>query len=436
MDRDARAPLHYEICVGGTLDDHWATWFDDLVVTSTAPARTVLRGPLADQAALHGVLSQIRDLGLVLLSVRALATAPRYRSPAPTGTGHPSDAHPTPTVMRAATIRRFGGPDVIEIADVPVPDPGLGMVRVRVGASAVNPIDVSTRTGRLTEAGLVAPTPVLGLGWDVAGHVDAVGVGVERFAVGDAVIGLRDLLWSYPGAHAEQVVVDASAVAPAPARVSMVEAATIPLNALTADRALGLTGLRAGQTLLVTGAAGAVGGYVLELAAARGIHAVALAGADDQRLVRGLGAAAFVPRTAQVGAAVRAVVPGGVDAVIDAAVVGIAAHDALRGEGTFVALVAPFAPPPIRGTHVLVQEVVADGARLAELAALVDAGRLTPRVADTVPLDDIAAAHRRMEAGGLRGRIVLEPDLGRAAAPAHPHSNHHGRTHDDDAATN
>jgi NADPH2:quinone reductase len=437
VDRDAHAPLHYEICVGGALDDHWTTWFDELVVTSTAPARTVLRGPLADQAALHGVLSQVRDLGLTLLSVRALTTARRPQSQEPTGRGHPPATRDAEKVMRAATVPRFGGPDVIEIADVPVPDPGPGTVRVRVAASAVNPIDLATRAGQLTQAGLLAPAPVLGLGWDVAGDVDAVGAGVHRFAVGDAVIGLRDQLWSYPGAHAEQVVLDASALARAPTRVSAVEAATIPLNALTADRALGLTGLRAGQTLLVTGAAGAVGGYVLELAAVRGILAVALAGAGDEALARSLGAAAFVPRTAPVGPAVRTIVPGGVDAVVDAAVIGIGAHDALRGEGTFVALVAPFAPPPVRGTRVLVQEVVADGARLTELAALVDAGLLTPRVADTMPLAEIAAAHRRIEAGGLRGRIVLEPHPGCCVQPTPPERRtDHRRTRDDNAHRN
>jgi NADPH:quinone reductase-like Zn-dependent oxidoreductase len=102
-------------------------------------------------------------------------------------------------------------------------------------------------------------------------------------------------------------------------------------------------------------------------------------------------------------------VPGGVDAVIDAAVLGIVAHEALRGGGTFVALVRPFAPPPIRGTEVVVQEVFADGARLTELAALVDAGHLTLRVAETMALTEAAAAHRRYATGGLRGRLVLVP---------------------------
>jgi NADPH:quinone reductase-like Zn-dependent oxidoreductase len=310
--------------------------------------------------------------------------------------------------MRSVVVRRFGGPEVLELIEHDPPDPLPHQIRVQVSASSVNPIDLSTRAGRLTEAGLVAPAPQLGLGWDVAGIVSAVGDAVERFAVGDHVVGLRDLLFA-PGAHADEVVLDSSAAAPAPASIAPHEAATLPLNALTADRALELTGLRRGQTLLVTGAAGAVGGFALELAALRGIHTVAVARADDEPLVRTLGAAEFVPRIDRLGSAVRTLVPGGVDAVIDSAVLGITALDALRAEGTFVALVAPFAPPPIRGTRVLVQEVWADGARLAELVALVPAGHLRPRVARVLPLTEAVEAHRLVEMGGLRGRIVLAP---------------------------
>ncbi|MEU2661377.1 zinc-binding dehydrogenase [Micromonospora sp. NPDC007220] len=310
--------------------------------------------------------------------------------------------------MKAVAVRRFGGPEVLEIVDVPAPEAGPGQVRVRVAAAAVNRIDLSTRNGALSEAGLLAPAPVVWLGWDVAGRVDQVGPGVTRFAPGDQVIGLRDVL-SAGGAQAEYVVLDDRAVAPAPAGVPAARAAALPLAGLTADRSLTLTGLRAGQTLLVTGAAGGVGGLLLELATMRGVRTVAVADSDDEAVVRGLGATWFVPRTQRLAEAVRRKVPGGVDAVVDAAVVGVAAHEALRPEGTFVALVAPFAPPPLRATRVVVQEVFADGARLTELAALVGAGRLSPRVADTLPLDQVGVAHDRLAGGGLRGRLVLTP---------------------------
>ncbi|WP_308257811.1 NADP-dependent oxidoreductase [Pseudonocardia lacus] len=309
--------------------------------------------------------------------------------------------------MNATIIARSpGGPDVLELVDRPLPEPGPGQLRVRVQASTVNPIDLSHRAGRLASAGLTAPSDTIELGWDVAGRVDAVGAGVRSFAVGDAVIGLRDLLFA-PGAHAEHVVLDETALAPAPPGLPPELAAALPLNGLTAARSLDLAAVPAGGTLLVTGAGGGVGGFALELAALRGLRTVALARPGQEDLV---GGAEHVVTSAEgLGAAVRRLVPGGVDAVVDAAVLGIVAHDALRGGGTFVALVAPFAPPPIRGTRVVVQEVLADGARLRELSALAAAGRLTPRVAEQLPLAEAARAHALLEAGGLRGRVVLRP---------------------------
>lgn len=312
--------------------------------------------------------------------------------------------------MKALIVRNFGGPDSLTIAEIPMPDPQAGQLRVKVAASAVNPIDLSTRSRALAQGGLLVQAPEVALGWDFAGVVDNVGTGITRFRPGDRVIGLRDVLSSIPGAQAEYVVVDESAVAPAPKGATLVEAATLPLNALTADRSLGLAGSGPGDTLLVTGAAGGVGGYVLELAKLRGVHTVAVASAGDEALVRELGAADFVPRADKLAQPVRDLVPGGVDAVIDAAVLGITAHEALRGGGRFVALVRPLAPPPIRGTEVVVQEVFADGSRLAELSALVDAGHLTLRVADTVRLTEAATAHERFSEERLRGRLVLVTD--------------------------
>jgi NADPH:quinone reductase-like Zn-dependent oxidoreductase len=309
--------------------------------------------------------------------------------------------------VKAIIVRRTGGPEVLELVDVPLPEPGPLQVRVRVAASGLNPIDLSARAGRLTAAGLMPPMDAFGLGWDVAGHVDACGPGADRFRVGDAVIGLRDLLFA-GGAHAEHVVLDESAVAPAPASVPLTDAAALPLTALTADRALDLTGLEPGGTLLVTGASGGVGGFVLDLAKRRGLRTVAHARPRDADRLRSR-ASQTITATDDLGAAVRDLAPGGVDAVIDAAVLGIVAHQALRGGGTFVALVAPFAPPPIRATRVVVQEVFADGGRLAGLAKLVDDGGLTPRVAHVLPFSRAREAHELLEKGGVDGRIVLVP---------------------------
>ncbi|BAJ28812.1 MULTISPECIES: NADP-dependent oxidoreductase [Kitasatospora] len=306
--------------------------------------------------------------------------------------------------MRALIVRSFGGPEVLELADLPLPVPGPGQVRVRVTAAAVNPVDLQTRSGALAAAGLLPALPVTGLGWDVSGTVDALGPGVTGFRRGQPVLGLSDRLTLPLKAQAEQVVLDADAVAPLPDGLDPVAAAGLPLGALTAAQALDLAALRPGATLLVTGAAGAVGGFAVQLAVRAGLRVVAAAGDGDGALVRELGAEVFVPRSAELAAAVREAVPGGVDGAVDAASLGPLALDAVRGGGSLVAVLGG-GPPPLRGTRVARVWIRADGPRLAALAA---AG-LTPRVAGTLPLDAAAEAHRRLASGGLRGRLLLLP---------------------------
>ncbi|WP_372665197.1 NADP-dependent oxidoreductase [Amycolatopsis kentuckyensis] len=300
--------------------------------------------------------------------------------------------------MRAIVVRRFGGPEVLEAVEVPEPEPGPGQVRIRVAAAAVNPVDLATRAGALTAAGVIPGRAVLGLGWDVAGVVEAG----DGFRAGDAVIGLRDRIAAPLGAYAEQIILDSSAVALAPVGLSPVEAATLPLNALTAAQALDL--VETDGTVLVTGAAGAVGGYAVALAHHRKLRVVAVASETDEALVRGFGADEFLPRGPELGDRVRALVPGGVDAALDTALLGLDALDAVRGGGEFVAFAAGAAPIPLRGIRVRHVWIRADGARLAELA-----GVLLPRVAGVLPLARAAEAHERLAAGGLRGRLVLIP---------------------------
>jgi NADPH:quinone reductase-like Zn-dependent oxidoreductase len=196
------------------------------------------------------------------------------------------------------------------------------------------------------------------------------------------------------------VVVEGSAVAAAPTSVDAVHAATLPLNSLTAAQALDLLDLKPAQTLLVTGAAGAVGGYAVQLAAHQGIEVTALAGEKDADIIRSLGAARFVAR----GGA-----PGRHDAVLDAALLGETALEWVRDDGAYAGVMPPFLPAPVRGIRTAAVTVTADGVRLKNLVALVDAGILTTRVAETYPLDDAAKAHARLAEGGIRGRLVLLP---------------------------
>jgi NADPH:quinone reductase len=306
--------------------------------------------------------------------------------------------------MRAVVIRAFGGPEVLDVVEAPMPEPGTAQVRIRTVAAAVNLVDVQTRTGELTAGGLLPPRDVIGIGWDVAGVVDAVGPGVTMFRPGDQVLGLSDRLALPLKAQAEYVVLDDTAVGALPDGMDLTAAATLPLNGLTAAQALDLTGLERGQTLLVTGAAGSVGGYAVEIGARLGLRVIAVAGEGDRRFLDDVGAEHVVLRDAELPAAVRRVIPGGVDAVVDTASVGMLALDAVRGGGVFVPVLGR-APVPLRGISVRNVWIRADGPRLGRLAAM----RLSLRVAQTLPLAAVADAHRLLDRAGLRGRPVLTP---------------------------
>ncbi|MFF2517998.1 NADP-dependent oxidoreductase [Streptomyces sp. NPDC058086] len=297
--------------------------------------------------------------------------------------------------MRAVVVTEFGGPEAVEIAEVEVPDPGARQVRIKVAAAALNPVDAGVRAGGFGGAGRR-----LGLGWDVAGTVDAAGADAG-WRVGDEVVALSYGSIKSLGTHADYVVVDADAVAGAPSSVDPVHAASLPLNALTAAQALDLLALEPGQSLAVTGAAGAVGGYAVQLAAHRGLVVTGVAREGDEELVRSLGAAHFAP------GGVDGV--DGVDGVLDAAILGAAALEWVRDGGAFVGVIPGAHPASVRGVRTDAVEVSADGARLAELVALVDEGVLTTRVADTYGLEEAGKAHARLAEGGLRGRLVLIP---------------------------
>ncbi|MER5452317.1 NADP-dependent oxidoreductase [Streptomyces sp. NPDC002766] len=296
--------------------------------------------------------------------------------------------------MRAAVVRTFGGPEAVEVVETELPEPGARQIRIKVAAATLNPVDAGVREGFFGGAG-----KQIGFGWDVAGTVDATGV-ATAWSVGDQVVALDPGMVRPVGTHAEYVVVDTDAVAKAPATVDAVHASTLPLNALTAAQALDLLELTEGQSLLVTGAAGAVGGFAVQLAAHRGVSVTAQARTGDEELVRSLGASHFT--SGPVGA-------GTVDAVLDAAVLGEAALEWVRDGGAYVGVRPGGEPASVRGVRTTSVAVRPDGAGLAELAALVDQGVLTLRVAETHPLDDASKAHARLAEGGVRGRLVLVP---------------------------
>ncbi len=309
--------------------------------------------------------------------------------------------------MRAVGMTSFGGPDVLHMVDLPVPEPGDGEVRIMVAAATVNPSDTAMRAGVLGPPPHGDGPPYVA-GWELAGIVDAVGPGV-RWQPGERVFAIVVPYATGRGAQAEIVVVAGDSVARVPDGVSLAEAATVPMNGLTARLALDKLGLRPGQTVAVTGAAGAVGGYAMQLAASEGLRVIGDANPADAALVKSLGADIVVARGPDMAAAIRRAVPGGADAVIDAALVGPPVLAAIRDGGQLIA-VRPFPGETEREitiTLVLVTEYAHDAARLATLATLVADGKLTLRVAREIPAADAAQAHRQLEAGGTRGRLVL-----------------------------
>jgi NADPH:quinone reductase len=308
--------------------------------------------------------------------------------------------------MRAVGITEFGGPEVLQIVEKPVPEPGPGEVRIRVAAATVNPTDTVLRSGRHGPPEGLEPPYVPGM--ELAGTVDVAPDG-SGFQPGDRVMAIAAPRTVRGGAQAELVVVPADSVVAVPDGISLIEAATLPMNGLTARLALDLLGLNPGETLAVTGAAGAVGGYTIQLAKVAGLRVIADAWPKDSELVRGLGADVVVPRGEEVATAIRLATGDGADAVVDAAVMGPLALPAVR-DGGQLAAVRPFRGETERSVKIIpvwVGDYVHEQAKLADLADLAAQGRITLRVARTLPAELAAEAHRRLQAGGLRGRLVL-----------------------------
>ncbi len=303
---------------------------------------------------------------------------------------------------------RFGGPEVLEIVELPEVHAGPGEVRMRVHAVAVNPTDTLARNGSRAEQQKVDPPPYVP-GMDAAGIVDEVGEGVTGVAVGDRVMAIVVPRGSH-GAYRESLVLPAESVAGAPAGSSHAEACTLPMNGLTARLSLDLLGLQPGDTLAVTGAAGAYGGYMVQLAKHAGLVVIADASEADTELVTRLGADVVLPRGEDFAARVREHYPDGVDALADGAVQNELVIGAVRDGGAFTS-VRGFpgdGQRDIRFSVTLVTKYWREQVKLDELGRLAEAGVLSLRVAQTYPAEQAAEAHRRLEAGGSRGRQVVE----------------------------
>ncbi len=310
--------------------------------------------------------------------------------------------------MRGIGVIEFGGPDALQIVDLPEDHAGPGEVRIRVQAATVNPTDVGLRDGSRAEALRAIPPPHVP-GMDVAGVVDEVGPGtVTELTVGDAVIGMVVPSGSH-GGYRESLVLTADSVVRAPRGVSLTAAATLPMNGLTARQSLDQLGLQAGQTVAVTGAAGCYGGYVVQLAKADGLRVIADASPVDEDLVRSLGADVVVPRGDDIAAQLRKVVPEGVDGLADGANQRELAVGAVKDGGAF-ASVRGWGGDGERGVvfyRTSVRDYDHRPELLDQLRRQAEDGVVTLRVAATFPPEQAADAHRRLEARGTRGRCVI-----------------------------
>ena len=314
--------------------------------------------------------------------------------------------------MKVVGLTRFGGPEVLEIFDLPEPHAGPGEVRVRVHAAAVNPSDLAVRAsgygGRM--AGL--PLPHIP-GWDAAGVIDEIGPGAEgRFALGDRVLAMAFASSPTKGAYQQELIVPAASVVHAPGNLDFSAASTLLMNALTARLGLDGLALKPGQTLAVTGSAGALGGFVIQLAKADGLRVIADVSADpaDRELVKKLGADELVARGPGFTERVRALLPKGVDGLFDTALLNGSAIPAIADGGALVT-VRGWDEPAERGIRVvpvLVVTALTDTVKLERLRDQAQAGVLTPRVAKVLPASQAAEAHRILEKGGVRGRLVLD----------------------------
>jgi NADPH:quinone reductase-like Zn-dependent oxidoreductase len=298
-------------------------------------------------------------------------------------------------MMKAVRFSQFGGPEVLEIVDLPDPHPGAGQVRIAVRAAGVNASDWKKRKG------LMDPELPQTLGYEAAGVVDELGEGVTDVAVGDRVFG-----FSAEGtAQAELAVL--SAYAPIPPSLDFAEAATLPSAIETAMRALDQLGVRSGNTVLINGASGSVGSSAVQFAVARGARVIGTASPANHDYLRSLGAEPVAYGEGLVDR-VRALAPGGVDLALDVAGSGVLPElIELAGGREHVLTVADFAGAREYGVRFSRGDDGRAIYALAEIGELIESGRFSPPEVRTFPLAEVAEAHRVSEDGHVRAKLVL-----------------------------
>jgi NADPH:quinone reductase-like Zn-dependent oxidoreductase len=311
-------------------------------------------------------------------------------------------------IMKAVRFHAYGDSDVLVLEDAERPKAAAGQVVLKVAGTSYNPVDAVIRSGAFQQVAPVSfpHTP----GVDVAGTVAELGEGVTGWSVGDAVIAF--LPFGEPGSAAEYAAAPAESLAAAPKRLPLADAAALPAVGLTAWQGLfEYADLQAGRRLLVNGAGGGVGGYAVQLAKRAGAEVTATASARSRDRVKAAGADRIVDYT---DAPVAEQLAGQRFDVVFHLVPGAPEEtarliDLVADGGVLVSAVGPGPQETPRGVRAVQMYMHDDGARLAELVALVDAGELVVDVAERLPLSELQAVHDRAAAGKLAGKTVLVP---------------------------
>jgi NADPH:quinone reductase-like Zn-dependent oxidoreductase len=313
------------------------------------------------------------------------------------------------TETRAVLIPEFGAPDVIEVGAVDVRPAEANEVRIAVHAAAVNPTDIATRSGLVAAAYADFAPPYIA-GMDAAGTIESVGSAVTRLRHGDSVVAIVLPRRPEGGAHSALIVVPEAAVVTIPPSVTIEQAAMLPMNGLTALEALSCLELSPGATLGITGGAGFLAAFVTVLAKRAGVIVIADSRPEDRDTVRRRGADVVVDRGPGVARRFLDASPGGLDAVLDTALVGADLFESLSDGGKFGA-VRTFTEAPPRGItvrQIWVRERLTDTVGLEQLVHLAGAGTFDfLDVAARFSPEEAAEAHRIIEAGGVRGRPLI-----------------------------
>jgi NADPH:quinone reductase-like Zn-dependent oxidoreductase len=317
-----------------------------------------------------------------------------------------------PLVGKAVTYNGRGGPEVIEVVEREVRAPAATEVRIEVKAAAVNPTDILLRAANSrSNSSLLSDQPSLTVpGVEAAGIIESVGSGVSRLHPGEKVMVVVVPQRPEGGAQSQYVVAPAASVVPIPEGVSLAEASTLPMNGLTALRALELAALEKGQILAVSGGAGLLAHYTIAAAKRNGLKVIADAKPAEVELVRSYGADIVVERGPGFAEAIRRELPDGVDALLDTAVLAEKSFAAIRDGGVYIPVRGWGDKPAERGIKikpVFVYEVFERTELLETLREMVAAGQIKLRVAGEYAPEQTASAQRTLEAGGLRGRPVI-----------------------------